>query len=136
MSIQRACLRGTVFHGRCLESVPLWQKTYEEKVLVGWFFLPQRLETEENCRKTKNALFLASRMSNTNPSDLLYSLFSGFPEDEGLSPGRRWNVKMRLGNIYLSVLLLLMKHLLRYSNISSTLFLKSYLEVSFLNIYP
>lgn len=53
-------------------------------------------------------------MSNTSPSDLLYSLFSGFP-------GRCWNVKMRLGNIYLSVLLLLMKHLLRYSNIPQLL---------------
>lgn len=43
-------------------------------------------------------------MSNPSPSDLLYSLFSGFPEDEGVSAGRRLNVKMRLGNICLSIL--------------------------------
>lgn len=43
-------------------------------------------------------------MSNTSPSNLVYSLFSGFPEDVVISAGRRLNVKMRLGNICLSTL--------------------------------
>lgn len=45
-------------------------------------------------------------MSNTSPSDLVYSLFSGFPED----------------TVCPHSLLLLMKRLLRYSNFSQLLF--------------
>lgn len=43
-------------------------------------------------------------MSDISPSDLLYSLFSGFPEDTVISAGRCLNVKMRLRNICLSTL--------------------------------
>lgn len=45
-------------------------------------------------------------MSNTSPSDLVYSLFLGFPED----------------TVCPHSLLLLMKRLLRYSNFSQLLF--------------
>lgn len=58
-------------------------------------------------------------MSNTSPSDLVYSLFSGFPED----------------TVCPHSLLLLMKRLLRYSNFLSSFSEKNYLEVSFLNLY-
>lgn len=43
-------------------------------------------------------------MSDTNPSDLLYNLFSRFSQDVVKSAGRCLNVKMRLGNIYFALL--------------------------------
>lgn len=43
-------------------------------------------------------------MSDSSPSDLLYNLFSGYSEDVVKSAGRCLNVKMRLGNIYFTLL--------------------------------
>lgn len=43
-------------------------------------------------------------MSDRSPSDLRYSLCSGFPEGEVISAERRLDMKMGLGKICLSML--------------------------------
>lgn len=75
-------------------------------------------------------------MFDTSPGDLLYNLFSCYLEDVVKTAGRFLNVKMRLGNIFLALLSSFVHEAFPYMLKSfSAPFLKTYLEVSFLNTY-